>query len=97
MNHQKTIARIDKAIERAAEHVGGQREACLPTYLDSQVERFLETLRLMKASLQSSTESNEPTQYMSRAIADGWPFESELGKLICEAEEAFHSRERNEM
>lgn len=96
MNHQSINDRIDRAIKRATEHVGGQREACLPPYLDPQVERFLETLRLMKAILQSSTEASEPSQYMSRAIADGWPFESEMGRLICEAETAFHSRGSNE-
>ena len=62
----------------------------LPEYTDSQVMRFLETLHEMKCSLNDSVNTTRPKKYMAAAIADGWPFESELGKLICEAEVAYH-------
>ena len=93
MNRQDILKKIDEASNLAGRHVGGQRESGLPAYLDPQVERFLKTLLQMKARLENPTEATKvPDKYMGHAIADGWPFDSELGRLICEAENAFHSR-----
>lgn len=91
MKRQRVIEQIDRAIERAERHVNGDREECLPTYMDPQVERFLGTLRQMKEAIQTPASFDTPEKYMGFAIADGWPYQSELGKLVCEAEEVFHS------
>lgn len=91
MKRHKAIATVDRALTMASDHVSGSRDPSLPNYMDSQVERFLETLKQMKASLESPDADWVSQKYMCMAIADGWPFESELGKLICEAEEEYHS------
>lgn len=96
MNRQTATEKIEKAIDRVTKHIDGHREVCLPTYLEPQIERFLETLRQMKASMQNPTELCAIDKYMGHAIADGWPYESVLGKLICEAEDAYHSEIINE-
>ena len=83
---------IDNALEFALAHTAGQRDATLPDYVDAQVHRFISTLRMMKSSLADPTSCEVPSRYMAMAIADGWPFESRLGKLICEAEEYYHAR-----
>jgi hypothetical protein len=49
----------------------------------------------MEASLNSQPFKAQPSKVMTTAIADGWPFESELGKLICVAESAYGSLESN--
>ena len=96
MNLQRVTDSIDRAIERAERHVNGEREQCLPNYMDPQVERFLGTLRQLKEAAQNPANSDPPNKYMGMAIVDGWPYESELGKLVCEAEGAFHSYVANE-
>lgn len=91
MNRDRVIAAVDRALNRATEHLAGNRDESLPDYMDSQVRRFQETLQEMKASLESPHEKRVSQKYMGMAIADGWPFESELGKLVCEAEDLYHS------
>lgn len=91
MNRQTAIDRVDKAIERAKRHVAGDRDTSLADYLDPQVERFLQTLLQMRAAMDDPS-ADAPTKYMGMAIADGWPYESELGRLVCEAEDAFHAQ-----
>ena len=91
MNRDKTIEAVDRALTMASDHVSGTRDPSLPNYMDSQVERFSETLKQMKYSLERPDADWVSQKYMCMAIADGWPFESELGKLICEAEDKYHS------
>lgn len=91
MKRDKVFATIEKALSRAEEHLGGSRDPSIPDYMDPQVRRFHETLREMKTSLECPHEERVSQKYMAFAIADGWPFDSELGKLVCEAEELYHS------
>ena len=91
MNKGKVIDTVDRALTMATDHVSGNRDPTLPDCMDSQVHRFLETLKEMKSSLETPDAAWVSQKYMGMAIADGWPFESELGKLICEAEDAYHS------
>jgi|688.fasta_scaffold2612717_2 hypothetical protein len=95
MKKEKAKALINQALNRAIDHLAGARDKSLPTYLDSQVARFLDKLKEMEASLNSQPFKAQPSKVMTTAIADGWPFESELGKLICVAESAYGSLESN--
>ena len=90
MKH-KVINAVYLAIRRASLHLTGNRDQSLPAFLDPQVERFLEILRKMKNSLENQDCERVFQKQMGFAIADGWPFESELGRLICEAEVLYHS------
>lgn len=96
MNRETAVNRIEKAIERAERHVAGNRDTSLPEYMNPQVERFLQTLLQMRSALADPVNAEVPKKYMGMAVADGWPYESELGKLVCEAEEAFHAQIVNE-
>lgn len=97
MNRETAFDRINKAIVRAERHAAGDRDACLPDYMNPQVERFLNTLRQMLAAIANPANAKVPSKYMGMAVADGWPYESELGRLVCEAEVAFYSEVPNEM
>ena len=92
MNRETAVDRINKAIARAERHVAGDRDACLPDYMNPQVERFLDTLRQMRSAIDNPANAKVPSKYIGMTVADGWPYESELGKLVCEAEFAFHAQ-----
>lgn len=92
MNTETILNRIDKAVHRAERHLAGDRDGAVPNYMDPQVERFLQTLHQMRNTLTNPSASEAPRKYMGMAVADGWSYESELGKLVCEAEDAFHSQ-----
>ena len=91
MDKKQVLESVERAISRVEGHLGGSRDPSLPNYMDSQVRNFQETLWKMKASLELPEENRVSGRYMAFAIADGWPFVSELGKLICEAEQLYHS------
>jgi hypothetical protein len=91
MKKEKAKALINQAIDRAIQHLAGTRDKCLPDNLDAQVTRFLDYLREMHASLESPAIKLQPRTAMTYAIADGWPFGSELAKMICAAESAYES------
>lgn len=91
MKKDRVVEAVDRAARMASDHISGNRDVTLPDYMDPQVERFLETLKEMKASLENPDANWVSQKYMGMAIADGWPIESELGKLICEAEDGYHS------
>ena len=91
MKKDKVIEAVDRALKKASDHIAGNRDVTLPEYMDPQVERFADTLKEMKESLESPNGNWVSERYMGIAIADGWPFESELGRLICEAEDGYHS------
>jgi len=86
MKKDKAIEAVDRALTMASDHLSGRRDPTLPDYLDPQVQRFLETLKEMKASLEGPDGNWVSERYMCRAITDGWPFESQLSELVCEAE-----------
>ncbi len=92
MNRETAVDRVENAIERAERHVAGDRDTSLPDYMNPQVKRFLQTLLQMRSALADPLNAEIPNRYMGMAVADGWPYESELGKLVCEAEEAFHAQ-----
>jgi hypothetical protein len=91
MQNEKALNAVIRAIESANDHLGGRRDNSLSSNLDSQIRRFAATLREMKALLESDNPKDKLDKYMARAIADSWPFDSNLGKLICKAEQLFHS------
>jgi hypothetical protein len=91
MKREKVKALVNQAINQATQHLAGARDASLPAFLDAQVVRFLDHLREMQTYLESSANKPPPSKAMAFAIADGWPIESELGKMICAAERAYDS------
>ena len=91
MKKDRVIEAVDRALRMASEHLAGNRDASLPDYVDSQVARFAETLKEMKASLDNPHGNWVSEEYMAYGVVDGWPTESQLGRLICEAAHAYHS------
>jgi hypothetical protein len=79
---------VRAAIERAEQHFTGSRDDSISFELDSQVRLFHRLLTEMENELHSGTAAMR-NDGMAHAIADCWPFESELGQLIIEAEYAF--------
>ena len=91
MKNGRTIDVIDRALRMAHNHSLGNRDETLPSHLDSQITRFLQTLKEMKKSIQEDDDYIAFRPHMCRAVSDSWPYESRLGQLICEAEHAFLS------
>ena len=91
MKKDKVLEAVDRALKMALDHLAGNRDVTLSDYTDSQVERFAETLEEMKASLVNPNGNWVSEEYMAYGVVDGWPAESELGKLICKAANAYHS------
>ncbi len=96
MKKDKVIDAIDRALKMALEHLAGNRDVTLPDYTDAQVERFVEMLREMKASLEKLNGNWVSEEYLTYGVVDGWPAESELGRLICKAAQAYRSFKANE-
>jgi hypothetical protein len=80
---------IEAALARAIEHLAGNRDRGLPEYLDTHVTRFANTLTQMRDSLQREDAERVTDRYMCHVVADAWPFDSELGKMVCDAEAAY--------
>ena len=85
MSAHSAIDAVRAARERAERHTMGDRDTSLSTRFDNQVSRFLDELRRMEAALEGR--DHDPINLgMSRAVADSWPYDSELGELIARAE-----------
>ncbi len=91
MATDRVLAAVDRALGRATEHLAGNCDPRIPDHLDSQVQTMQQTLREMKFSLEDADGKHVQEKGMAHAIADGWPYDSELGQLICEAERLYHS------
>ena len=91
MKRGEVLSVVKNALKMATNHLAGDRDKSVPRYLDPQVERFREVLLEMHNSLESAEAKPVLPKHMGISIADGWSFDSELGKLICEAERLYHS------
>lgn len=84
----KALQAVITARERAESHISGNRDTVLTLEFDEQIKRFIDNLLKMEDSLKNN-DTEQVTIGMSRVIADQWPFNSEIGNLICKAEEQF--------
>ena len=73
----------------ADNHLGGDRDPSLEQYLDDQIRRFRDNLEEMYNDIEAGTVLKRPAT-MGHAIVDGWPYESELGRLIVSAEDKYN-------
>ena len=60
---------------------------------DDQIRSFRNVLINMSLDIVNDSIKNR-SENMSRAIVDGWPYESKLGRLIVNAKYAYHQLSR---
>lgn len=89
LNAINVTKRIDAAILACDNHTQGvARDPSLSLDIDEQVRVFRNALHGMRDRVASSC-CDCVREGLTYSIAGGWPFESTLGKLISEAEQAY--------
>lgn len=90
-----SIAQADRLVESAVESLDGELSGAPDPKLANipkvQKEVFRQRLENIHDNLKSGTvpEKSQRDLGLSRAIADGWPFDSKLGEEIVRAERAY--------
>lgn len=82
---RRALAAVTTAIQEIDAHLSDRRDPALGLEFDGQIRRFRERLALFEQAIQAD-QSPEADGAMTWAIADGWPLESSLARMISHAE-----------